>query len=900
MERRARGATRSIVLPLLCAIGVGVILTGPAPHAAVAETGLARHERERARLASERLQHALNRIVVARERIQAEIAVLSDSAPASAADTGAGAARRDVQIKTREDLVALAQWALEIYGHCKRIQREAREIAAPYLPRAPEPYGVPLWAVETPEGAFSGGGGSGSVADILKAIEALTFAAEQRAQAAEVTMEQIIGAADLRRQKKGAGQGAGVWRELGPAVILGGEGYDGSRVPVSGRVTSLLVIAGGDGVVFAGTALGGVWKSGIARAAWEPLSDHEESLAIGALAFDPGTGVLYAGTGEGNVALRGLVVQGDRILAGHEGAGLLRSHDRGRTWTLIGHDVFDGAAFLELATSSAVPRLLAAATTRGLYVSRDAGDTWTRMTNGVPLESPEAIATSVWISGRNPSQAFAAFWGEGVFTTDELESDSPRWVRVLGGLPASSLSRIKIAGAGRSDRMYVLAANADHRLRGLYASSDGGKQWVRIAQAPDLLQGQGFYHMLLGVDPLDDGTVFVGGAGHRRTHASSLYRGVDAAGHWRFVPVGRELHIDFHAIAFDGSRPGRLYVANDGGVWRSDDSGRTWVSWNGGLAITQIISLDQHPSERDHVVAGTQDNGTIVYTGRPDWTHADDGDGGIVRFDRRRPSRVFSEYISFRVTRSDAGGKPGTFRPIHPVLSGVASAFLAPYDLNPEDSDEVLLGTDSMHVTYDGGNTWQTFGHALTLGKSGVRVSVVTTIRYVDRRSAYVGTSDGRVWRLHRRAGGDWDAVLIFDSGDLLGRRLYVADVAAADRADEANPNESVYVGLSEGPATLWKCAPAVRAGPRCARVGAERGFERPVYSIAAPRGGTIFVGSSDGVYAVDARDGGATRFGEGLPRTAVFHVQVHPEFALLRAGTFGRGAWETSLAGQR
>src|SRR5689334_12238452 len=76
------------------------------------------------------------------------------------------------------------------------------------------------------------------------------------------------------------------WRFLGPSGVPDGEGFNGSAVSISGRITSLVIdrtLSSGP-VLFAGAANGGVWRSRDFGRNWEATSDFEESLAIGALA----------------------------------------------------------------------------------------------------------------------------------------------------------------------------------------------------------------------------------------------------------------------------------------------------------------------------------------------------------------------------------------------------------------------------------------------------------------------------------------------------------------------------------------------------------------------------------------------------------------------------------------
>ena len=82
-----------------------------------------------------------------------------------------------------------------------------------------------------------------------------------------------------------------VWQPLGPAPIGAGQTFGTPRVPVSGRVSTVVLDPGYDGTtnqtVYLGAAQGGVWRSRNNGATWTPLTDDQPSLAMGAIAIDP-------------------------------------------------------------------------------------------------------------------------------------------------------------------------------------------------------------------------------------------------------------------------------------------------------------------------------------------------------------------------------------------------------------------------------------------------------------------------------------------------------------------------------------------------------------------------------------------------------------------------------------
>src|SRR5207244_2542535 len=114
------------------------------------------------------------------------------------------------------------------------------------------------------------------------------------------------------------------WVNIGPTpvVIPSGAAW-------AGRVADVAADPSDGAHWLIGAAQGGVWETHDAGATWAPRTDDQASLAMGAIAFAPGSpSVVYAGTGEAvfsNV---------------YGGAGLLKSVDGGTHWTLLAASTF--------------------------------------------------------------------------------------------------------------------------------------------------------------------------------------------------------------------------------------------------------------------------------------------------------------------------------------------------------------------------------------------------------------------------------------------------------------------------------------------------------------------------------------------------------------------------------
>ncbi|TMB84274.1 MAG: glycosyl hydrolase, partial [Chloroflexi bacterium] len=188
------------------------------------------------------------------------------------------------------------------------------------------------------------------------------------------------------------------WAPIGPSCLLYGQtgyGRKAGAAPVSGRATAIaLDPSAPDHVVYLGTAAGGVWKSTDGGLNWTPKSDHEISLAIGAIAIHPSApATIWAGTGEGN----------DISADAYFGYGPLLSTNGGDSWELKKHNLFAGTRINAIALEPAGAKMrVMVACTNGLIESPDGGDTWTqtlvagkntRVASMVLLPDPDPMKT---------------------------------------------------------------------------------------------------------------------------------------------------------------------------------------------------------------------------------------------------------------------------------------------------------------------------------------------------------------------------------------------------------------------------------------------------------------------------------------------------------------------------
>ncbi len=326
----------------------------------------------------------------------------------------------------------------------------------------------------------------------------------------------------MRAQRAAVARAAGAtlgvvpqnWINLGPAPLQSDATGNGTQdySDVSGRATSVVIDpsdATGNTVLLGG-AYGGLWKSTNAGSksatpnlvTWTSLIDDQPSLAVGAIALQPGnSNIILVGTGETNSS-------GDS----YYGMGILRSTDGGATWAQIQQaasgQFFLGIGFSKIAFSTANPNLVVAttagnlgfdfgleqdgvSTARGIYYSVDAGATWNKVT---PQDSGvNVVAASATGLVYNATQGafYAAIRRHGIYSSTDGQhfarlATQPTAGLASGNCPAGSNSgacpiyRAEFTVTPGRNEMYVWVYDTQSGDDGIWKSINGGTAWTQI------------------------------------------------------------------------------------------------------------------------------------------------------------------------------------------------------------------------------------------------------------------------------------------------------------------------------------------------------------------------------------------------------------------------------------
>jgi photosystem II stability/assembly factor-like uncharacterized protein len=685
--------------------------------------------------------------------------------------------------------------------------------------------------------------------------------------------------------------------------------------PVGNRVTSVAGVPGQPYVYYAGAASGGIFKTIDGGIHWEPIFDSQPVSSIGSLAVAPSDpNIVWAGTGEAWIRSHISV-----------GQGIYKSTDAGKTWKLMGLEKTGRIGHLaidpknpDVVLACALGHAYGPQQERGVFRTTNGGAIWER----VLFTDENCGCSDIVMDPNNPRVLFAGMWpleihtwgresggpGSGLFMSRD---GGATWKKLTGhGLPAKTTGKFALAIApSDSNRIYALIETGDgipykgqETDRGkLWRSDDGGENW-RLVSYDRNLGGRTHYYFRVAVSPDNENEAYFLTA----AYTVSLDGGetTRAGAGFGSSPGG-----DNHDIWIDPTNPNRMAVANDSGVSLSVTRGRTWQRIQ--LPIAQMYHVTTDNRVPYHVYGNKQDGPSYrgpsrtgiaggggfgggiprsawigVAGGESGWATPDPVDnniiwssasgsgsiGGIVeRFDLRTGQSRNVEVWPDQVNGSTAADLKYRF------------VWTAPLTISPHDHNKVYIGSQFVHMTTDGGNSWQVispdltsndkskqnFSGGLTGDNIGVEYApVVFAIAESPKEAGVIwaGTNDGIV-QITRDGGKNWNAGTAYLTVD--GHQVNNRDPLIYKTSDYGRSWKAITNGI---PHSMLSYAHCVR--------------EDPV------KAGLLYVGTEGGLF-VSYDDGSNWQaLQNNLPHAPVYWITIQEQFNDMVIATYGRGFW--------
>uniref|UniRef100_UPI003983A30F WD40/YVTN/BNR-like repeat-containing protein n=1 Tax=Gemmatimonas sp. TaxID=1962908 RepID=UPI003983A30F len=611
----------------------------------------------------------------------------------------------------------------------------------------------------------------------------------------------------------------------------------------------------------------GIYRSTDAGAHWKRMG-LENTGRIGRVIIHPtNTDVVYAAA-QGH----GYGPQTDR--------GLWRTTDGGASWKKVLY-VNDSTGIIDVAMDPTNPRILFAAswqqyivpwdknsggTGSGIWMSRDAGDTWVRLDGGASGEG----------------------WGKGLPKT-------------------GTMGKIGL-GVARSDpqRVYALI---EMKEPAFYRSDNGGRTWRAVNKDHDLLERPQYYTRF-GINPVDANNVFFVGV---------RFVGTTDGGLTLMSPSPRAGG-DLHDIWWDRADADRYVVGDDGGVGITIDGGKSFTrialpnAQMYHVATDTKIPYNLYGNRQDgysyggpsnsrgnrtlgvwSAVGGCESGWAIPDTidGRTVWSGC--YDAGLERFDlQTRMARAVEPWpeAGYGVPPKDLKYRFQWTFPIH---------------LSPHDHNTVYVGSQFVHKSTNGGQSWTLISPDLSSNdrtkqqSSGgfvidnlfvENVTVVFAIAEspLQKNLIWAGTMDGLV-HVTRDGGASWTNLTANIPG--LPKWSTIANIEPS-KYDAATAYMAVDAHLiNDRDPYLYRTTDYGRTWTRLSSDIPKSVFSYVHVVREDPvRRGMLYAGTENALYV--SLDDGAhwVEINGALPHAPVSWLQIQGHFHDLVVSTYGRGFW--------
>jgi photosystem II stability/assembly factor-like uncharacterized protein len=705
--------------------------------------------------------------------------------------------------------------------------------------------------------------------------------------------------------------------------------------PVGNRADAIVGEPGDPNVVYIGAAAGGIFKTTDGGVNWSPIFDHEDVAAIGSLAIAPSAhNIVWAGTGE-PFLIRPFYPMGD---------GIYKSTDSGRTWQHMGLELTGhiGRVIVDphdpnTVFACALGQAYRPQHERGIYRTRDGGKTWEQ----VLFVNEDTGCSELSMDAHDSQTIYAGMWqveirtwdlhsggtGGGVYVSHD---GGDTWKKLSGnGLPAADdpvgKTAVQVAPSD-SNRVYALI---EQKTPSLYRSDDAGKTWSLVNQE-HVMAERAPYYVRFAVAPYNENLLFFVSVGFSISVDAGnniIVPGFGGEGGANPTGLG-SAGGDNHDVWFDPLDPNRVMVANDAGGSISLNGGKTYAHVQ--LPIAQLYHVYADNRIPYYVYTNRQDGtsfrgpsnnlegaggffGGGISTG--EWTHVGGCESGFTIPDPVDNNIIWSACYNGELTRMDLRTGQARSVSVWPDATyGWAPAdvkyrwhWTFPIDISPHDHNRVYVGSQFVHETDNGGQSWRVISPDLTTNDKSHQQSsggiAIDNLMTFDGSTLYAiaespvtagliwaGSNDGQV-NLTRDGGKNWTNVTknipnLPPWGTIENIEPSHFDAGTAyitvDLEQVGDYGAYVYKTADYGQSWTFISGDV----PKSMNSTAHCVIEDPV------RKGMLYLGTDNSVY-VSWDDGGHwTSLRNNMPPAPVYWLTVQPHFNDLLVATYGRGLY--------
>ncbi|MEL6661141.1 MAG: glycosyl hydrolase, partial [Bacteroidota bacterium] len=361
---------------------------------------------------------------------------------------------------------------------------------------------------------------------------------------------------------------------------------------------------------------------------------------------------------------------------------------------------------------------------RGIYRSKDGGQTWEK----ILYVNADAGAVDLLLDPNNPRIMYASTWRvrRTPFSLESGGEGSALWKSTDGGDTWTDISSNKglpggvwgISGVAvspvNSNRVWALIENDKG---GVYRSDDGGENWRKINDSRALRQ-RAWYYTRIYADTQDENICYVMNVRyHKSTDGGATFKAYNAP------------HGDHHDLWIAPEDNQRMIIADDGGAQVSFDAGENWSTYyNQPTSQFYRVTTDNHFPYR--IYGAQQDNSTVRiahrsdgrYIGERDWEPTAGGESAHIAIDPLDNDIVYGGSYGGYLTRVNHRTKQEqaiNVWPDNPMGYGAEGMkyrfqWNFPIFFSPHNPKRLYTASNHLHVTEDGGQSWEIISPDLT------------------------------------------------------------------------------------------------------------------------------------------------------------------------------------------
>lgn len=652
----------------------------------------------------------------------------------------------------------------------------------------------------------------------------------------------------------------GNWTSLGPVTVP--SGYNGYRG--LGRVNAIAFHPSDPNIVYIGAPAGGLWATYNGGNTWVALTDDMPTLGVSAIAVDySNPNIIYLGTG-------------DRDHGDAPGIGVWKSIDGGQTFQPSNAGISQ-VTISKLLIHPSNPNIILAASNAGIYRSTNGGTTWSTSITGNYKD--------IVFKPGNPDIVYASVDGSFYRSTNNGASFN----LITSGLPGGDRGAIAVTPADPEIVYFIITY--PQSFKGLYKSINSGTSFTTRSTTPNIMSwgctggdgGQAWYDLDIAADPLNPNVIYAGGVNCFKSSDGGINWNINS--HWWGDCGVPSVHADLHVLEYNPLN-NRLYAGNDGGVYWTANGGSSWTEISNGLVISQAYKIGQSKTVRDAVINGYQDNGTSSYT-TSGWTNVNGGDGMECAYDPTNASYSYSTLYYgpiFRHFNNDEG-----IQIAGDGINGITEdgGWVTPFVIDHNDGNIMFIGYDNV---WRSTNIKDPFGNVTWTKVSNINVSDLDQIAQSDANTNIMYVSnDNQLWRSDNVKGNTVNWTNLTSS---LPTPNYITAI-------ETNPIDENTVYLVQ----QTRVFKSTNKGLTWTEItGNLPSVQMNTLVYYHNSNESLYLGTDIGVFYRDAVNPVWVEFNTGLPAAAIiteleiFYDNNVPAVDMIRAGTFGRGLWSSTM----